>query len=382
MNHRSKLLGVAAGALALVTIVPAAGAGTATTVPAPAGDCDTVDSISFQLQWFIQAQFGGFFAADDEGYYAARCLEVEFLEGGVDITPQQVLADGGADFAATWVPKALATREAGADIVHIAQILNRSGTLQLSFADSGIESPEDFAGRSVGNWGFGNEYEVFAGMAQAGIDPADVTHVQQGGDMAPFVAGDIEAAEAMTYNEYALVLETINPETGELFQPEDLNIISYEELGVGMLQDSIWADGARLADDAAYRDIAIRFVAASIEGWAFCRDNPEACSQYALDAGAQSEAGHQLWMMNEVNKLIWPAPDGFGKVSDDAWNATVDIAINTPNADGTTFITAEPDEGARTSEIIDEAYALLGDSLDLEGADFEPIEVTLQEGGV
>jgi NitT/TauT family transport system substrate-binding protein len=380
MKHRSKLLG-AAGALALVTGVPyAAGAGT--TEPTSDGDCESVDSISLQLQWFIQAQFGGFFAADREGFYADRCLEVEILEGGVDITPQQVLADGGADFATTWVPKALATREAGADIVHIAQILNRSGTLQLSFADSGIESPEDFAGRSVGNWGFGNEYEVFAGMAQAGVDPADVTHVQQGGDMAPFVAGDIEAAEAMTYNEYALVLETINPETGELFQPEDLNVISYEELGVGMLQDSIWADGGRLADDPDYREIAIRFVAASIEGWVFCRDDPEACSQYALDAGAQTEAGHQLWMMNEVNKLIWPAPEGVGKVAEDAWNATVDIALNTPNAEGSTFITAEPDEGARTSEIVDEAYALLGDSLDLEGADFEPIEVTLQEGGV
>jgi NitT/TauT family transport system substrate-binding protein len=213
MKHRSKLLGAAA-ALALVTGVPyAAGAGT--TEPTSGGDCESVDSISLQLQWFIQAQFGGFFAADQEGFYAERCLEVEILEGGVDITPQQVLADGGADFATTWVPKALATREAGADIVHIAQILNRSGTLQLSFADSGIESPEDFAGRSVGNWGFGNEYEVFAGMAQAGVDPADVTHVQQGGDMAPFVAGDIEAAEAMTYNEHALVLETINPATGE-----------------------------------------------------------------------------------------------------------------------------------------------------------------------
>jgi NitT/TauT family transport system substrate-binding protein len=382
MKLRSKLVGATVGALAVVTIVPATGgASPPTTEPAPV-ECTSVDSVSLQLQWFIQAQFSGFFAADRENYYADRCLDVEFLEGAVDITPQQVLADGGADFATTWVPKAMATREAGANIVHIAQILQRSGTLQLSFADSGITSPADFPGRTVGNWGFGNEYEVFAGMAQAGIDPADVTHVQQGGDMVPFVQGDIEAAEAMTYNEYALVLETINPDTGELFQPEDLNVISYQDLGVGMLQDSIWADGDRLANDDAYRDIAIRFVAASIEGWVFCRDNPETCSQYALDAGAQSEAGHQLWMMNEVNKLIWPAPAGFGKVEDDTWNHTVDIAVNTPNADGATFITAEPDEGTRTNEIIDEAYALLGDSVDLEGADFQPIEVTLQEGGV
>ena len=87
--------------------------------------------------------------------------------------------------------------------------------------------------------------------------------------MVGLLDGSIDAAEAMTYNEYAQVLEAENPDTGELYQPEDLNVISYEDVGVGMLQDAIWADGERLADDPAYVDIATRFVAASIEGWAW-----------------------------------------------------------------------------------------------------------------
>ena len=62
--------------------------------------------------------------------------------------------------------------------------------------------------------------------------------------------GDIDAAEAMTYNEYAQVLEAENPETGELYTPEDFNVISYEDVGVGMLQDAIWADGDQARDDA------------------------------------------------------------------------------------------------------------------------------------
>ncbi|HET6713706.1 MAG TPA: ABC transporter substrate-binding protein, partial [Actinomycetota bacterium] len=144
------------------------------------GDCSTVDQVSFQMQWYIQSQFAGYYAAQDQGFYADQCLEVELIEGGVDIVPQQPLADGAVDFAVAWVPKALATREAGADIVDIAQVFQRSGTLQVSFADSGITTPADFAGKTVGNWGFGNEYEVFAGLAQAGLDPAaDVTLVQQ-----------------------------------------------------------------------------------------------------------------------------------------------------------------------------------------------------------
>ena len=118
-------------------------------------ECETTTPVKLQLQWFIQAQFAGYFAAIDQGYYAAQCLDVTIVEGGVDIVPQQQLADGAVDFALSWVPKALASREAGADIVNIAQVFQRSGTLQVSFKDKGIASPADFAGKKIGNWGFG-----------------------------------------------------------------------------------------------------------------------------------------------------------------------------------------------------------------------------------
>ncbi len=207
------------------------------------GDCETIDEISLQLQWFTQAQFAGYYAAQDQGFYEDMCLDVTIVEGGVEIVPQTQLANGDVDFALAWVPKALASREAGADITNIAQIYQRSGTLQVSFADAGITTPADFAGKNIGNWGFGNEYEVFAAIGQAGLDPAtDVTLVGQQFDMVALLDGSIDAAEAMTYNEYAQVLETVNPDTGELYQPEDFNVISYEEIGVGMLQDAIWAD--------------------------------------------------------------------------------------------------------------------------------------------
>jgi NitT/TauT family transport system substrate-binding protein len=349
----------------------------------PAGDCETPDPISLQLQWFTQAQFAGYFAAQDQGFYEDMCLDVTIVEGGVEIVPQTQLANGDVDFALAWVPKALASREAGADITNIAQIFQRSGTLQVSFADAGITTPEDFAGKNIGNWGFGNEYEVFAAIGQAGLDPAtDVTLVGQQFDMVALLDGSIDAAEAMTYNEYAQVLETVNPDTGELYTPEDFNVISYEEIGVGMLQDAIWADAARLADDAAYKDQATRFVAASIQGWVYCRDNPEACRDIVVAAGSTLGASHQLWQTNEVNKLIWPSPDGIGYIDQAAWDRTVEISQNTPNLDGATVLTAPPTDGAYTNEIVEAAWALLADQgLDLSGDGFAPIEVTLNEGG-
>jgi NitT/TauT family transport system substrate-binding protein len=378
---------VAAGVLALSLVAAACSnddeGGGGSTGGGGGGNCDSVDSVKFQMQWYIQAQFAGYYAAQDQGFYADQCLDVELVEGGVDIVPQQPLADGQVEFAVAWVPKALATREAGANIVDIAQVFQRSGTLQVSFANKGITTPADFAGKTVGNWGFGNEYEVFAGLAQAGLDPAtDVTLVQQDFNMDGLLSGDIDAAEAMIYNEYAQVLETVNPDTGELYQPSDLNVISYEEDGVGMLQDAIWADGERLANDDAYRDIAVRLLTASMQGWAYCRDNVQACTDLVVAQGSKLGASHSLWQMDEINQLIWPAPEGVGVINQDAWDRTVEIAQNTPNLEGTTVLTAPPDAEAFTNDIINEALTKLQDlGVDTTGDTYQPTEVTLNEGG-
>ena len=348
-----------------------------------AAECDTTTPVKLQLQWVTQAQFAGYYAAVENGFYAAQCLDVEILEGAVDIVPQTVLANGDADFAIAWVPKALASREAGADIVDIAQVYQRSGTLQVSFADSGITSPSDFAGKKIGNWGFGNEFEVFAAMTKAGLDPAsDVENVAQQFDMVGLLEGDIDAAEAMTYNEYAQVLEAINPDTGELYTPEDFSVISYEDEGVGMLQDAIWADGTRLSDEA-YNATAISFVAASLQGWAYCRDNVEACATLVTEQGSALGLTHQTWQMNEINKLIWPAEGGVGYIDSAAWERTATLSQETKNLEGSTVLTAAPDAEAYTNDIVTAAHALLeAMGIDINGADYAPIEVTLTEGGV
>jgi NitT/TauT family transport system substrate-binding protein len=348
------------------------------------GDCTTPDPVTLQLQWFIQAQFAGYFAAQEKGFYEDWCLDVEIIEGGVDIVPQQQLADGAVDFALAWVPKALASREAGANIVNIAQVFQRSGTLQVSFKDAGITTAADFAGKTIGNWGFGNEYEIFAALAEAGLDPAnDVSLVQQQFDMLGLLSGDIDAAEAMTYNEYAQVLEAVNPDTGELYTPDDLNVVSYEDEGVGMLQDAIWADGERLDADESYVDLAGRFVAASLQGWAYCRDNVEECRDIVVAKGSKLGNSHQLWQMNEINKLIWPAPNGIGYIDQAAWDRTVQIAMDTPNLEGATVLTAEPTDGAYTNDIVSLALTDLQEQFDIDttGEDFAPIEVTLEEAG-
>jgi NitT/TauT family transport system substrate-binding protein len=343
----------------------------------PAGD-----KVKLQLQWFTQAQFGGYFAAVDQGFYKDAGLDVTIVEGGVDIAPQKQLATGAVDFAISWVPKALAEREAGAKVTDIAQVFQRSGTLQVSMKDKNITSAKDFKGKKIGNWGFGNEYEIFAALSKAGLDPAkDVTLLAQQFDMKGLLSGDIDAAEAMTYNEYAQVLESMNAATGKLYTPEDLNVVSYETEGVGMLQDAIWADEARLSD-AKYCGQAVAFVKASLQGWAFCRDNVDKCRDIVVAKGSKLGATHQQWQMNEVNKLIWPATNGVGVIDQAAWDRTAKIASETKNLDGKTVLTKAPDTNSYTNDIVNEAIKQLKDAkVDVTGSSYKPATVTLTEGG-
>ena len=379
MRLTQRVLGLAAAA-ASVALVLGGCAATDTETPIDDGG---LTPVTLQLQWFAQAQFSGYYAALDQGYFEDEGLDVTIVEGGVDIVPQTVLADNQADFAIAWVPKALASREAGAGITDIGQIFQRSGTLQVSFADKNITTAADLKGKKVGNWGFGNEFELFAGITEAGLDPAaDVTLVQQNFDMAALLAGDIDAAQAMTYNEYAQVLEAINPATGELYQPEDFTVIDWNDEGTAMLQDAIWANSERLASDEAYQETAVKFLKAVIKGFVYARDFPEETAAIVLSYGPTLGASHQLWQTNEVNKLLWPSPDPIGNIDEGAWAQTVKVALNAKNLEGTTVITAEPDEGAYTNEFIQKALdELIAEGVDVTGEGFAPIDVVLEEGG-
>ncbi len=333
--------------------------------------------VKLQLQWFTQAQFAGYFAALDQGFYRDAGLDVEILEGGVDIVPATVLDSGAADFAISWVPRGLVPREEGLNITNIAQVFQRSATLQVSFADQGIAGPSDLKGKTVGNWGFGNEFELLAGLRASGLDPAsDVSLVQQQFDMLALISGDIDAAQAMIYNEYAQVLETVNPATGELYKPEDLSIIDWNDVGTAMLQDAIWADADKLDSDAEYRATAVKFVEASLRGWAYCRDQFDECAGIVLDAGPTLGESHQRWQLNEINNLIWPSPAGVGVMDQGLWDQTVAVATSEQ------ILKSAPTDGAFRTDIVQEALAnLRAAGIDVIGNDWEPKTIDLKEGG-
>jgi NitT/TauT family transport system substrate-binding protein len=347
-----------------------------TTGADAAAESAALTPVRLQLQWVTQSQFAGYYAALEQGYYAEEGLDVTILEGAVEIVPQQVVAAGEAEFGIAWVPKVLASREQGADLVNIAQIFQRSGTLQVGWADAEITSVEDWAGKRIGTWGFGNEWEVFAALRKAGIEPDDagqVTIVQQPFDMSLLLNREIDMAQAMTYNEYAQLLEATNPETGELYQPEDFTVINYNDVGTAMLQDHIFARESWLAEEGN-EEIAVRFLRASFKGWIFCRDNLDECVNIVLDNGPTLGEGHMRWQLNEVNDLIWPSPQGIGMMDETQYQQTVDISTEFA------VLTTAPDEAALRTDLAQQALDGLADA-DTTGEGYTKMDVEVTPGG-
>ena len=361
-----------------------AGSQPAESEPTAASDCGVealggeVIPVEFQLQWFAQAQFAGYYAAKDLGFYDDAGLDVTILEGGADIFPQQVVAaPDGPEFGEAWVPKVLVAREEGADLVNIAQIFQRSGTLEISWKDTGIAAPEDWAGKTVGVWAGGNEFEVYAAARQAGLDPeADFEVFNQGFAMEELLNRSIDASEAMIYNELAQVLEKENPETGDLYTLDDLNVIDFNEVGTAMLQDHVIARESWLADETngvSNEQVATCFLRASFEGWMHCRDNADECVEIVLDNGPILGEGHQRWQMNEINGLIWPSPDGIGILDEALWDQTVEISLDSE------ILTEEPSADAFRTDLAQ--AALDGIDGDSTGDDFEKADIEVTPGG-
>src|SRR5258707_9442878 len=219
-------------------------------VIASSAEAEAMPKIRLQSEWVVQAQFAGYYEAVAKGFYKDAGLDVTILPGGPDITPEQVVASGGAEFGIDWLPSLLNSREQGAKLINAAQVYARSGMREISFTDKNIKRSTDLKGKKVGVWLGANEFELFAALAKNNMDPqnpSDVTIINQPFDMTLLLSGDVDAPAAMTYHEHVQVLEAVNKATGETYSASDLNVIDFNQEGTGMLEDGIFANADWLA---------------------------------------------------------------------------------------------------------------------------------------
>lgn len=301
---------------------------------------EAADKVTLQLKWVTQAQFAGYYVAQDKGFYKDAGLDVTLKAGGPDIAPEQVIAGGGADVIVTWMPAALAAREKGAALVNIAQPFKKSGLMLTCRKETGITKPEDFKGKTLGVWYYGNEYPFLAWMSKLGLktDGSDVTVLKQGFNVDPLLQKQADCISTMTYNEYWQVIEAG-------VKAEDLVVFKYEDQGVATLEDGLYVMEDKLKDPKFVETMA-KFVKASMQGWEYARANPEEAVNIVLEndaSGAQTEQ-HQTTMMQEVN-LLTEGSDGTLDV------AAAERTVETLMLGGSDPVITKKPEGAWTDVV-------------------------------
>ena len=298
------------------------------------------DKVTLQLKWVTQSQFAGYYVAKEKGFYTEEGLDVDIKPGGPDIAPEQVIAGGGADVIVTWMGGALVAREKGVPLVNIAQPFKKSGMMLTCLKETGIKKPEDFKGKTLGVWFFGNEYPFYAWMSKLGLSTeggADgVTVLKQSFDVQQLIQKQADCISVMTYYEYWQLIDAG-------YKPEDLTVFNYTAMGVDLLEDGLYAMEDKLKDPA-FEDKMVRFVRASMKGWKYATENPDEAADIVVENGGQDE-NHQKRMMGEVAKLIDNAD---GKLIEAAYDRTAKALLDQK------IITKEP-SGAWTSAITDKA---------------------------
>jgi len=360
----------------LVAAVAALAALTAASIATAGSASPQLTKVTLQSKWVVQGQFAGYYAAQAKGYYKQAGLDVTIKPGGPDFLPEQVVLGKQAEFGIDWLPSLLASRDKGQDLVNIAQVYARSGTTEVTWKDSGINTFSKMRGKKFGVWIFGNEFEQRAALVKYGMNPdKDVHIVKQNFDVNPFLKRQVDATSAMTYNELAQILESKNSKTGKQVQLSDLNVFKYNDLGTGMQQDGIFVRGDWIKDKAN-QDTAVKFLTASFKGWAYCRDHYQECTNIVVSKGTALPHGHQQWQVNEVNALIWPNTSGVGVMSPAAFKQTANIAYKYK------VIKKPATSAAYRTDVAKKAVAALKkQGVDVYGKNFKKATVALKLGG-
>jgi NitT/TauT family transport system substrate-binding protein len=305
------------------------------------------NKVTVQLKWVAQAQFAGYFVAKDKGFYKEAGLDVTVKPGGPDIAPEQVIAAGGADAIVDWMPAALAARDKGEPLVNIAQVFQKSGLMLTCRKDSGVKTPADFKGKTLGVWFYGNEYPFMAWMHKLGYSTEgatpDVTVLKQGFNVDPILQKQAACISTMTYNEYHQILES-----GQL-KADDLIVFKYQDQGVAVLEDGLYTLEKNLKDPAEVAKLA-KFVKASMKGWDYAVKNQAEAVDIVLKndtSGAQTKA-HQTTMMAEIAKLVEGSKKGTGYLEPADYARTVKIVLENK------VISKEP-KGAYTHKVFEES---------------------------
>jgi len=256
------------------------------------------------LQWQPQAQFAGFYVAQEKGFYREAGVEMTLVPGGKDVIPSKLLAEGSVQFVTMFLATGIERRAGGTDslpVVHLAQLVQRSALMLITRRNSGINSPKDLDGRRVGLWDNEFQLQPRALFKRLGIQPRIIP---QSGTMGLFLRGGVDAASGMWYNEFHTLLAS-GLDIG------DLRVFFYRDLDLNFPEDGIYTLQKTLAADPA---LCRAVVTASLRGWEYAFAHPEEALDIVLDkmrsAHLPVSRAHQRFMLARMRDVMLPAAAG------------------------------------------------------------------------
>lgn len=255
-----------------------------------------MQKITFVPHWVPQAQFAGYFVADELGFYKKRGIDLTILPGGPKISSSALIQEGKVDFSLMWLSNAIQLRANNIKIVNIAQIVNRSALMLISKKSSGINNPKDMDGKKIGIWGGDFQIQPMAFFKKYKLN---VKTIMQGNSINLFFFDGIDVTTAMWYNEYHTILNSgINE--------NELNKFFFADYGLNFPEEGIYCSEEFYDKNP---DLCRYFVEATLEGWKYAFEHPD----FAIDVVIKHikkvnlpvNKSHQQWMLGRMNDLMF-----------------------------------------------------------------------------
>lgn len=271
--------------------------------------------VTFLPHWIPQAQFAGYYMAQERGLYRQCGLEVTILEGGPRAHTIQMLAARQATFVSQFLSGALKEREEGVALVHLAQITQRSALMLVAHKSHGIYDVKDLDGKKVSVWPDFTP-QPLALFRKYGLS---VRTIVQGPTINLFMRGGVDAASAMWYNEYHLFLNSGLNE-------DEVTVLFYDQHGLNFPEDCIVCLGSTWQ---AQPDVCRKFVRATLEGWRYATEHRTEALGVVMRRAEEAHTGtnrsHQRWMLDRMCELIQPVAPGLelGRLSREAYERVV-----------------------------------------------------------
>ncbi|HZT52622.1 MAG TPA: ABC transporter substrate-binding protein [Stellaceae bacterium] len=273
--------------------------------------------VSMRLDWIHQGPNDGFIIAREKGFYKEAGLDVDVGVGKGSGSTAQLIATKAAQFGFSDGYVVGLSVSKGMDIRMVGAVYRGNPSAIVVLADSGIKTPKDLAGKSVGIPTGGTGFQQWPAFVKGcGVDASNirVVNTDPAGTPPALIAGKVDAIGGYAQGFVPSV---------EIRGKKKARIFWYADCGVTAVSNGIIVHNDLIKEDPA---LIRSFVAASIKGFLYGRKHPDEAAAIIKQYSPATEIAISLSEM-KLSWHTWVTPNTknkpLGWMSEKDWEATV-----------------------------------------------------------